>query len=125
MFKKDEDLLNNLKSFVQKWNLEFPLDLWYRRKYKIPFNSSKHRELSPIDIRFEYEEEKFIDNIIKERNVLDKKQKEYKENRKWIDPLIELEEFSEEEIIEYFDSIDLNEINKNRLEAKKNNNLNY
>lgn len=45
-----------LQDLVKKWNLLFPLDRWYRKKYNIPFNSSKHRVLSFIDMYFEYYE---------------------------------------------------------------------
>lgn len=46
----------NLRELVKKWNSLFPLDRWYREKYNIPFNSEKHRQLSMIDMFFEYYE---------------------------------------------------------------------
>ena len=46
----------NLQELVKKWNLLFPLDRWYRKKYEISFGSPKHRELSFINMYFEYYE---------------------------------------------------------------------
>jgi len=45
-----------VKDFVYQWNLNFPLDRWYRSKYNISFNSPLHREISIIDIRHEWNE---------------------------------------------------------------------
>lgn len=44
----------DLKEFVLKWNYNFPIDRWYRDKYKIPFNSAAHKNLSFIDMYSEY-----------------------------------------------------------------------
>ena len=46
----------NIKEFVIKWNNFCPVDLWYRKKYNIPFNSLTHRQISMIDIYIEYVE---------------------------------------------------------------------
>lgn len=56
--------IEDVKGFVNKWNIDFPLDRWYRKKHKIPFNSQQHRDLSIIDMRFEWEEEKLFKEIL-------------------------------------------------------------
>lgn len=47
----------NLKEFIAIWNNKFPLDKWYREKYKIQFNSEAHKSISLIDVYFEYLED--------------------------------------------------------------------
>ena len=46
-----------ISSFVLQWNIQYPIDRWFRQKHKIPFGSPQHRVLSFIDMRFEWEED--------------------------------------------------------------------
>jgi len=46
-----------VKDFMYEWNERFPIDRWWRQKHKIAFNSAAHREVSFLDMRFEFEEE--------------------------------------------------------------------
>ncbi|QIG64891.1 hypothetical protein SJC03_217 [Bacteroides phage SJC03] len=64
----------DLKEFVLKWNYSFPIDRWYRDKYKIPFNSTAHKNLSFIDMYFEYLEH-YLFNVyyLEKRKIEDKK----------------------------------------------------
>lgn len=52
--------LQKLKEEVFIWNIQFPVDKWWREKYKIPFMSKLHRDCSFIDQIFEYEEERLF-----------------------------------------------------------------
>ena len=52
--KKDFD------SIVANWNVKFPLDNWYRKKYNIRFDSQEHRQTSIRSIAFEYQESLFF-----------------------------------------------------------------
>lgn len=54
--------IKDVQSKVIEWNVKFPLDKWYREKYRIPFMSKQHRESSFCNIRFEWEEEKLFNN---------------------------------------------------------------
>lgn len=45
-----------VQDFVYKWNIDFPVDKWYREKYNIRFNSKEHRETSFRDMIFEFME---------------------------------------------------------------------
>lgn len=47
---------NYIKEFVIQWSLTFPIDRWWRERHKIAFNSQSHREVSFLDMRFEFEE---------------------------------------------------------------------
>lgn len=55
-----------LNRFVYEWNNAFPIDRWWREKYQIPFNSERHRAVSLIDMRFEFEEDSLYNKIRKE-----------------------------------------------------------
>ena len=46
-----------LNKFVYEWNNTFPIDRWWRDKHQVSFNSTRHREVSLIDMRFEFEED--------------------------------------------------------------------
>jgi len=102
-----------LTDFIIKWNNTFILDRWFRKKYNIPFNSKKHRELNPIDIRFEYEEDLFFKEHFYSEKQKEKNYTEYKEDGKLFDKSKLNVKMSEEEIDDLYDSIDLNELNKN------------
>jgi hypothetical protein len=58
----------DFEKFIIYWNNLFPIDYWYRSKYNIKFNSPEHRELSFIDMLFEFREKKIFDNIFDESN---------------------------------------------------------
>jgi hypothetical protein len=49
-------------NFMVWWNNNFPHDLAYRKKYSIGFGSPAHRELNPIFMICEYEEELLLLN---------------------------------------------------------------
>lgn len=55
--------IKSIQEQVIEWNAKFPLDKWYREKYRIPFMSKQHRESSFYNIRYEWEEEKLFNNL--------------------------------------------------------------
>lgn len=54
---------NSIRDSVVDWNIRFPIDKWWRKKYNISFNSSAHRESNFLDQLFEYEEEKLFNEL--------------------------------------------------------------
>lgn len=95
-----------IKEFVVEWNLKFPIDKWWRQKNKVAFNTRDHRDVSFIDIRFEYEEEKAYNEL------MDKGR--YNPNSgNWINVEEKVDNLTDEEKIEKFkkefDSIDLSQ----------------
>lgn len=52
--------IDDLKEFVIRWNKDYPLDFWWRHHFKIPFGSSRHREVDFVDQRIDYEEQKIL-----------------------------------------------------------------
>ena len=53
--------------FIYNWNIENPVDRWYRQKYGIKFNSPEHRILSFIDMAFEWREDNIYTKALKEK----------------------------------------------------------
>lgn len=87
-------MINEVKEFILQWNVNYPVDKWWRQKYNIPFNSPDHRIVSFIDISIEYEEEQLFKSI---------KPNGYIPNSgEWWKPPIEDENLSPEEKIESF-----------------------
>lgn len=56
-------MVNEIKDFILKWNLNYPVDKWWRDKYKIAFNSESHRVVSFVDMAIEYEEDQLFKSI--------------------------------------------------------------
>lgn len=98
--------MDSFKSFIIKWNNKFPLDRWYREKYKLPFNSIEHCESNPIDIYFEYLEEVVWKEH--EKSIIDRyvKEERYKKDG-WLSEA----EIKEEDEDELFNKIDLSKFN--------------
>lgn len=95
-------LSTDLKTFIINWNNLFPLDRWYREKYKIPFNSKKHLKASQVDILLEYIEKisfkEYSDDMISDienKKLLDKGE--------WLKPT----EVTEKESDDLFDAIEI------------------
>lgn len=49
---------SDIRNYIVDWNIRFPIDRWWRKKYNIAFNSSAHRESNFLDQLIEFEEDK-------------------------------------------------------------------
>lgn len=87
--------------FVFDWNVKFPLDRWYRVKYGIRFNSKEHREVSFLDILFEYNEKQLYDRINKKEDYTPNKG-EFLKKKKRMEKRLTMDEVKRE-----FEQIDL------------------
>lgn len=102
---------NRIKKSLIEWDELFYIDYWWRKKYKIPFGSSQHKEMSLIDMKIEYEEEKELEYLslkIKQREI-DKQS--YNITGKFLKKSEE-EQLTKDEIDELFDNIDISAFNK-------------
>lgn len=61
---------NSIRDSVIDWNIRFPIDKWWRKKYNIAFNSKSHRESNFLDQLFEYEEEKLFSELSSENKYI-------------------------------------------------------
>lgn len=98
---------NNIdRNLIYRWNNQFPLDHWYREKYKLRFNSKEHREISFEDIIFEYIEDRSYNKIRIPNSYIPNEGNFIKEIEKEEESKITMEEFLEEA-----KSIDLSQFN--------------
>lgn len=104
----------DIRSFVTRWNNLFPIDLWYRRRYNIPFNSEKHREVCQIDVYFEWIEYRLLEQKplleVSLERVREENEKLIPDN-KYLIPQKQEEELVKEEL-DLFDKIDIDSLNK-------------
>lgn len=108
MKEKIKTIKDDIKNFILDWN-SFPLDLWWRRKYKIPFGSQAHREMNFIDMSIEYQEELFFKELIEE----DKLKEEEKENHALgLSSDKEVVKLTNEEIDNDYENLDLSQFDK-------------
>lgn len=54
---------DDIRDYIINWNIRFPVDRWWRKKYNIALNSVSHRESSFLDQLIEYEEDKFFNEF--------------------------------------------------------------
>lgn len=72
--------MQQLKDFVIQWNNENPLDRWWRQRYKVPFGSSAHLEISQAHIAFEYLEQQIYTAQAEQMQEEEKRKERLKEN---------------------------------------------
>lgn len=73
-----------LTDLVLKWNNQWRYDYWWRRKYNVAFNSEAHRNVSQIDIKFEFIESTLANKQMEKSKEREERLKEFKETGKWI-----------------------------------------
>lgn len=88
--------VGSVKNFVMEWNTKFPVDRWWREKHGIAFNSVQHREVSIVDMRFEWEEDILYDKILN-KQVYEVNQGNFFKEGGVVDERDSLKEFLEEE----------------------------
>lgn len=91
-----------ITDLVLHWNNKFKYDYLFRRKFNIPFNSSEHRALSPIDVKFAVLEEKMILEERKKYQRIEAERKKYEETGQWLRKR-KLSEQQEEELFSLID----------------------
>lgn len=107
------------KEGIIEWNNRFPLDLWYRRKYQIPFGSKKHREINYVDIYFEYSEDNLFKKFELEEEELNKKKERLTISGQVFTKTI-YKELTEKETDDIFDTLDLSQFNQEEPPQQEN-----
>jgi hypothetical protein len=92
--------LKSAKQFVIRWNISFPIDLWFRKKYNIPFNSPAHNESDFIDQLFEFIEHQMLQEDVQKKEIYQPGKRNWLKQKK----------YSEKEMQEIFDNIDLDKL---------------
>ncbi len=85
-------LKDSLKEFVVFWNNEFPLDRWWRLKYKVSFGSEAHLQMNQAAIFLEYLEELTFVEHANSSTDKEKKKKSLEEGE-WISENVSDEDF--------------------------------
>jgi hypothetical protein len=88
----------SIKNEIINWNNRFPLDRWYREKYKISYLSKDHRESSFYAQLFEFKEDEIYNEF---RN---RKEKERTENKFGTKSWWSGKEATEKDIDDWFNS---------------------
>lgn len=60
--------LESLSHFILKWNIDFPIDRWWRKTHSVSFNSQRHREVTFIDMYNEWYEDNLYKELSKEKD---------------------------------------------------------
>lgn len=99
------------REFILKWNDDFPLDHWWRKKYNVSFNSEKHRSTSHLDMYFDWLEDKMFEQYFEEHKELAEKQKEFEKTGKWLGKIEKVVAEQKEKLEQAFDNIDISAFN--------------
>ena len=92
-------LKDEIDSFIVNWNNKFPIDRWWREKYKVPFGSEQHKKMDFITMFIDYEEEKLFKKIADSKDP-DKTDLYEKSN---------VVKLSKKEIDDEFENLDINQ----------------
>lgn len=68
---------DDINDFIKRWNVRFPYDRLWRRKYNIPFGSPAHLNTSQIDIFVDIQEEKLLEKVRAEYLDREKEKADY------------------------------------------------
>lgn len=85
---------------VERWLSQFPIDLWWRRKYRVAYGSPRHRAMSFFDQLHEYREEVLLQRMAREKQEREAMGDDYDSR---------VLQLSQEEIDEDYDSINLDD----------------
>lgn len=113
---KQNKLKREITAYIVNWNRLYPIDYWWRRKYKIPFGSEEHRQATFIQMFFDYEEEKMMNSLLD-------KEKDEDEDSLDFDTLAKSsgvgKKMSQEQIDDDFDQLDVSRYNISNQQDKK------
>lgn len=70
--------------FIIQWDNTWRYDYWYRSKYNIAFNSPEHRELSPIDMKIQFEEDRVFNKENLKYKEDQEKFKDFEQTGNWL-----------------------------------------
>lgn len=94
-----------IDNYIFDWH-SFPLDYWWRGKYKIPFGSQQHRAMSFIDMLIEYREEIVVKRVQKEY----RERQEFLQNKELgLDTDDRVVKMSKQEIDDEYENLDLSQ----------------
>ena len=105
--RKTKTTKDKLNDFILEWH-STPVDYWWRQKYNVPFGSQRHREMNPIDMVIEYQEEELLKEI---KQQIEREDEEKELRAIGINRSNEVK-MSQTEIDDEFENLDLSQFNK-------------
>lgn len=102
-------MVDGAKDYLLRWNYQFPLDRWWRKKYGVSLFSEQHLNASQADIVLEWLEEKLFEEIQQKAELQEKIDTDYR-NGKWIRNS-SADSITEKEESDLFDKISVREVN--------------
>ena len=57
--------VNPYREYITDWNIKYPLDRWWREKFKVAIFSDEHKRATFLDMRLQYEEECLYNEVRK------------------------------------------------------------
>ena len=54
---------DDIRDYIINWNVRFPYDRQWRKKYNIPFKSAVHKEISFLDQLLDLEEDRIFEEL--------------------------------------------------------------
>ena len=108
MSEEKKDSVSLIRREILLWNQKYPIDLHWRKKYRVAFGSKAHLEVSFIDMKIDLEEEEMLNEARRLYNKKDSGEDEIDE----ILNIPKVEKMSAKEIDNEFDNLDINEFYK-------------
>jgi len=102
--RKKQKEQQTIDDFIFDWN-RFSIDLWWRKRYNIPFGSPQHRRANFIDMLIEYRETILLykKNEFDDENIIvDNETISFKDDVK----------MTKDEIIEEYENLDLSQFDE-------------
>lgn len=101
--------LDKIRVHILDWNIDYPVDAWWRARYNIPYGSPSHLDMDMIDMRIAYEEEILAIRINKE---LERRAEEAENKMVGISSDKRIVEMSKDEIDKEFEDLDITQYQK-------------
>ena len=99
---------SDLKEFITRWNAMYPIDRWWREKYRIPLNSPEHSRAVVLDMKLDWEED-LLYRQVKTEIGTQSKTKYVPGRGAWLKKR-EIEKPTDDQVNDMFDGLDLSRI---------------
>ena len=95
----------DIKTFIYRWNTNYPIDRWWREKHGVAFNSPAHRVVSFLDMYIEWLEDKIYADAFKgaTKNEQYKPGEWLEEMQEKVDADLEIKEFESMDLSQFDD----------------------
>ena len=109
---------NKVEDFISIWNLQYPYDYIWRKKYNVPFGSEKHLCMNHIDMLIDLAEDAQIKRMIDESDANELEEmssgidlRNKLTSSKQVIPTKQVVKMSKEEIDDEFKNLDISKFN--------------